>query len=70
MPRGDGTGPAGPGRGMGMGRGGGRGRMGGRGAGLGGECLCPSCGKRVPHRRGVPCSQTRCPACGAVMTRA
>jgi len=74
MPRGDGTGPygggPGTGRGMGMGRGGGRGRMGGYGLGPSGTCVCPQCGKRVAHSQGVPCTQMKCPACGAAMTRA
>jgi len=75
MPRGDGTGPTGqgPGTGRGMGggggRGGGRGRMGGFSAGVGGMCVCPSCGKQVAHQRGVACNQITCPACGALMTR-
>ncbi len=71
MPRGDGTGPAGrgPGTGRGLGQGAGRGRMGGRSAGLGGECVCPNCGHRITHQRGTPCSQIRCPNCGAMMTR-
>lgn len=31
-------------------------------------CVCPKCGKEVPHaRRGIPCAQTRCPACGSLM---
>ena len=68
MPRGDGTGPMGGG-GRGMGRGGGRGRMGGFGLGPGGYCVCPSCGHKVPHQRGVPCYQMKCPRCGAAMTR-
>jgi len=71
MPRGDGTGPTGqgPGTGRGKGRGGGRGRQGGFAAGLGGDCICPKCGKTVPHQRGVPCMQVVCPACGMAMTR-
>lgn len=77
MPRGDGTGPmgggTGTGRGMGggggMGRGRGRGRMGGRAFGAGGACVCPSCGKKVPHQRGLPCTQRTCPHCGAMMAR-
>ncbi len=81
MPRGDGTGPmgAGPGTGRGMGGGGGMGRGQGRGLmrglmgvfglGVGGNCVCPSCGKTVPHQRGVPCTQVKCPACGAAMIR-
>ena len=47
----------------------GRGRMGGQAAGPSGECVCPKCGNRVPHERGVPCYRTRCPECGAGMTR-
>lgn len=83
MPRGDGTGPAGQGpgtgrglgrgagseRGGGMGRGAGQGRMGGQGAGIGGYCVCPGCGEKVPHQQGVPCSQIECPKCGTTMTR-
>ena len=74
MPRGDGTGPAGQGpgtgRGAGMGRGRGRGRMGGFSLGPGGECLCPKCGKKTPHKLGEPCNRIKCPGCGAYMTRA
>jgi hypothetical protein len=54
--------------GFGEGRGG-RGRMGGFGAGPGGECVCTSCGHTVPHQRGVPCYQMKCPKCGSPMTR-
>lgn len=45
-----------------MGRGGG-------GLGAGGACLCPKCGRTVPHRAGVPCLEERCPDCGAAMVR-
>lgn len=74
MPRGDGAGPpggGGPGSGSGMGRGRRGGRLGGTraGAGLGGECLCPSCGAAVPHQAGVPCYQMECSNCGASMVR-
>ena len=71
MPRGDGTGPRGPGGGQGRGRGGGStGRMGGPPAGGPvGACLCPQCGHREPHERGVPCVQKKCPKCGSVMAR-
>ena len=76
MPRGDGTGPAGQGpgtgRGTGMGRGGsGRGRMGGNrpGAGPTGNCLCPNCGAKAPHRVGKPCYSITCPSCGSQMMR-
>jgi len=59
---------AGPGRGGGRGEG--RGRTGGAGWGPGGECVCASCGRKVPHERGVPCNEVRCPECGTAMTRA
>ncbi|MFA5043016.1 MAG: hypothetical protein WC381_04070 [Kiritimatiellia bacterium] len=64
-----GAGP-GTGRGMGgMGQGQGRGRMGGFGLGAGGNCVCPNCGKTAPHQQGLPCTQVKCPGCGAAMTR-
>jgi hypothetical protein len=70
MPRRDGTGPGGPGAGGGRGRGGGpKGRGGGFAAGPGGYCVCPSCGVRVEHQLGVSCLATKCPRCGAAMTR-
>ncbi|HDN86555.1 MAG TPA: hypothetical protein ENG49_05005 [Candidatus Omnitrophica bacterium] len=67
MPFGDGRGPIGGGRGGG----GGRGRMGGNrpGAGPGGNCVCPSCGVRIPHQVGVPCYSLNCPKCGTRMVR-
>ena len=76
MPFGDGTGPfgqgPGTGRGRGRDRGRGRGRMGGNrpGAGPAGECLCPSCGAKVPHQVGVPCYNVSCSKCGTKMVRA
>ena len=71
MPRGDGSGPAGGGAGSGRGQGmgGGRGRMGGAGRGIGGDCVCPACGKRASHPRGVPCMEMKCPSCGVKMVR-
>jgi predicted Fe-Mo cluster-binding NifX family protein len=51
-------------------RGRGLGRMGGPFAGgSAGACVCPACGHREPHQRGLPCVQTRCPACGTAMAR-
>ncbi len=64
MPKGDGMGPPrGPaGRGS---------RMGGTrpGAGPGGNCVCLSCGEKVPHKQGTPCYDINCPKCGAKMVR-
>jgi len=48
----------------------GRGRMqSGFGLGLGGECVCPSCGAVTAHQRGVPCYNQKCPKCSTIMTR-
>lgn len=63
-----GMGGGGGGRGQG---GSGRGRMGGpAAAGPDGFCVCPQCGRKEPHQRGVPCNQVKCPDCGILMTRA
>jgi hypothetical protein len=63
----------GKGQGGGAGRGAGGlrgGRMGGPFAGgPGGTCVCPQCGRKEPHERGVPCAKRKCPGCGAAMTR-
>ncbi len=73
MPRGDGTGPMGRGfgGGRGQGRGGqGAGRMGGTGAtGLSDFCVCPQCGEKEVHQRGIPCYQKICPKCKTPMVR-
>ena len=37
--------------------------------GKGGECICPKCTTSVPHQRGVPCQEERCPECGAKRLR-
>ena len=34
-----------------------------------GFCICPKCGEKIAHRRGVPCQDERCPSCGAKMLR-
>ena len=56
-------------RGAGKSGRGGRGQKGGFSGGPGGECVCPSCGKRTPHERGIPCIEVSCPECGTAMTR-
>lgn len=73
---GTGRGMGGAGRGMGrggrgMGQGGGRGMGGGNrpGAGPVGNCVCPNCGARAPHQRGVACYSVNCSKCGAKMVR-
>lgn len=45
------------------------GKMGGSVLGLGGNCLCPKCGKVVLHQRGVPCYKLICEKCGSKMVR-
>jgi predicted Fe-Mo cluster-binding NifX family protein len=65
-----GKGQGGGGRGSGQGGGPGRDRMGKPfQAGPTGECVCPNCGERMSHERGVPCLHTVCPKCGAQMSR-
>lgn len=39
------------------------------GAGAGGNCVCPACGEKLAHGRGVPCQDMTCPKCGARMVR-
>lgn len=47
----------------------GRGRGSGRAAGLQDRCVCPVCGRSVPHERGTPCVERRCMHCGSVLRR-
>ena len=39
------------------------------GMGRGGFCICPKCGYRQPHQRGVRCQEERCPECNGKMVR-
>ena len=32
-----------------------------------GDCVCPKCGFKQTHTRGVPCTQLKCPKCGTNM---
>ena len=61
MPGRDGTGPVGRGRGLGRGN--------SSMAGSGGFCVCPSCGEKMAHQRGMPCNAVNCPKCGTKMIR-
>lgn len=54
--------------GRGLGRGRGR-QPYGFGLGPEGECVCPQCGTKVSHQRGIPCYKQSCPKCGTSMTR-
>jgi len=49
----------------------GRGRNQGNkaGAGPGGNCICPECGKKVAHEVGKPCFKMKCPKCDQPMLR-
>lgn len=42
---------------------------GGRMAGVVGDCVCPKCGRRQQHQRGVPCFEEKCPTCATPMIR-
>ena len=46
-----------------------QGQGGRRAGGMVGYCVCPQCGQREPHERGVPCVEHKCPKCGITMTR-
>lgn len=53
MPNQDGKGPR-----QGSGR-----RMQGRSK----QCTCPKCAHKMPHKKGIPCSEEKCPKCGTIM---
>lgn len=57
----------GAGRGTGAGRG--PGRLGVNALGPGGYCVCPACGTKVEHQRGIPCTGLTCPKCGSPLAR-
>lgn len=40
-----------------------------QGKGPGGWCVCPKCGYKVEHQRGVPCSTLTCPNCKIPLQR-
>jgi len=42
---------------------------GGRPGGPTNFCICPACGAKAPHERGIPCIQVSCPQCGKPMVR-
>jgi len=74
MPRGDGTGPLGPGSGGGRGR---QTRFGAGGCRSVEQnsadqvvyCQCPNCGNKAPQKAWTPCSTERCQHCGTYMVR-
>ena len=39
------------------------------GQGPGGYCVCPKCGYKIPHQRGIPCSTLQCPNCKVNLER-
>lgn len=73
MPSLDGTGPNGTGPRQGRAPGrpsrrtSGRQRSRRKQAGGSAECECPKCQATVSHKRGVPCSEVKCPKCGTLM---
>jgi len=56
------------GRGLGQARGRGR-QPDGFGLGPEGDCVCPKCGSKATHKRGIPCYEQKCSECGSPMTR-
>lgn len=64
-------------QGQGFGRGNRKEHVGGRGQEQGGGrgrgysetsyCECAKCGAKIPHQRGVKCTDSKCPECGNTM---
>lgn len=44
-------------------------RSGGAGPGPTGVCVCPRCGLKTPHERGIPCSHITCSRCHQPLAR-
>ena len=40
-----------------------------KGSGPYGDCVCPECGYKSPHKRGIPCSTLMCPNCNINLER-
>lgn len=34
-----------------------------------GFCVCVYCGTKIPHVKGEPCREVKCPQCGKIMLR-
>lgn len=34
-----------------------------------GYCICVRCNTRIPHQKGIPCRQNKCPDCGKTLLR-
>lgn len=64
-----GSGGRGQAGGAGQGQRGGRGGGNKPGSGPDGSCVCPKCGKRVPHMAGQRCIDQTCPECGTRLIR-
>lgn len=62
MPNLNSKGPIGNSRGRGFGQGKGQGFVNSM------DCVCPKCKETIPHQRGVPCFNTKCPKCDTPMT--
>ncbi len=60
---------SGTGQGKGRGEGKGMGRNKGGAFGPGGDCVCPKCGEKVTHQRGLKCTEIKCPKCGNRLVR-